>query len=358
MSVPANAIVAAAPWLADARQQLAALRARGAHALLLHGPTGTGKWDCAMAFAGDVLCEVAQPPAPACGNCASCRLVAAGNHPDLRVLVPDALAERRPGGAGAVEDDEAPPAAEPAARSRPSREIKIDQVRELASLSGVTAHRGGARVVVLGPAEALNAPAANALLKGLEEPPADLLFLLVADQVDRCLPTILSRCALVRVPVPPRAQALEWLAGQGAGAGAGQRLLEAGGAPLAVLRAQDTGLPDDLRDALLRLLRQGAALEPAQVASDVPRTVPVRPAVALFQRWGWDYFAYRTGAGLRYHGSEAASFEALARRWRLGAAGAWLESLQRLQALADHPLNPRAAIEGALLEYIVSIRSS
>ncbi len=74
--------------------------------MLLHGPAGTGKWDCAMAFAADVLCESARGPGPACGNCASCRLIGAGNHPDLRVLVPDALAERRPGGAS--DDEDAP----------------------------------------------------------------------------------------------------------------------------------------------------------------------------------------------------------------------------------------------------------
>ncbi len=356
MSAVPGALVADAPWLAEVRQQMVALRARGAHALLLHGPAGTGKWNCAMAFAADVLCETAQPPSAACGNCPSCHLFAAGNHPDLRVVVPDALADRRPG--GVVEEGEAPAPADAAAKSRPSREIKIEQVRELATLSDITAHRGGARVVVLGPAEALNAPAANALLKGLEEPPADLIFVMVADHADRCLPTILSRCALIRVPVPPRAQAVQWLAGQGAEADAVQRLVEAGGAPLAVLRGAESTLSAEVRDALLRLLRQGGALEPAQVASDVPRTVPLGPAVALFQRWGWDYFAYRTGAGVRYHPTDTAAFEALAQRWRLGAAGAWLGNLQRLQALAEHPLNPRLAVEGALLDYIVSIRTS
>jgi DNA polymerase-3 subunit delta' len=359
----AGAVVAGAAWLAEPRDRLAALRARGAHGLLLHGPAGVGKWDLAMAFAVDVLCEratVAQVGEynPACGVCHSCLLMAAGNHPDLRVVVPDALAERRPGNTG--DEAEAALAGEGAAapKTKPSREIKIDQVRDLAALSSVTAHRGGARVVVLGPAETLNLPAANALLKGLEEPPAGMIFVLVADQIDRCLPTILSRCALVRVPVPARAVALDWLRTQARVANAEQRLTEAGGAPLAVLRESEELLSVEVREGLLALLRRGAALEPADVAAQVPRTLPIAGAVALFQRWGWDYFSYRMGGGLRYHPGDAASFEGLVRHWRLPAAGGWLDRLRGLRAVADHPLNPRAAIEGALLDYIESIKQT
>ena len=358
----ANAVVATASWLAGPRERLAALRARGAQGLLLHGPAGVGKWDLAMAFAGEVLCE--QPAqaaqgaaAGACGVCASCRLIAGGSHPDLRVVVPDTLAARRPASAAADDDATALASESPAAaKSKPSHEIKIDQVRDLASLSAITAHRGGARVVVLGPAEALNLPAANALLKGLEEPPPGMIFVLVTDQIDRCLPTILSRCALVRVPVPARALALAWLSGLPGLENAAQRLTEAGGAPMAVLRESDDRLSPDVRDGLLGLLRRGAALEGADVAGQVPRTLPIAGAVALFQRWGWDYFSYRMGGGLRYHPGEEASFKALARQWQLEAAASWMDQLRTLRAVAEHPLNPRAAVEGALLDYIRSIR--
>jgi len=347
--------VAALPWHAAPRTRLAALRARGAHALLLHGPAGVGKWDLASSFARDVLCEHAVAPARACGVCASCVLLAAGNHPDLRIIVPDALAHRRPGLLAEEEEAAESGAEAAAAKGKPSREIKIDQVRELASLTGVSAHRGGARVVVLGPAEALNAPAANALLKGLEEPPPQALFVLVSDQIDRCLPTIVSRCALVRVAIPPRAMALSWLQGQGMDSEAAQRLTEAGGAPLAALDAGARALAPELRASLLELLRRGAALTPADIVSEVPRTIPISASVALFQRWVWDYFSYRLGGGLRYHPGDAASFEALSRHWTLRAASGWVDALRALQAVADHPLNARVAIEGLLLGYINSI---
>ncbi len=345
------------PWHQAPRATLAALRERGSHALLLHGPVGTGKWDLAMSFAHDLLCERGSPSTTACGACPSCVLLAAGNHPDLRVVVPEAMAARRPGAAMDSEEATEVGAEASSARAKPSREIKIDQVRELASLTAMSTHRGGCRVIVLAPAESLNLPAANALLKSLEEPPEETVFLLVSDQMDRCLPTIVSRCALVRVVAPPRAIALQWLHAQGLGADAAQRLTEAGGAPLAAMRTDDQALTADLHASLLHLLRRGASLEAADVAADVPRTVPIGAAVALFQRWGWDYFAFRTGCALRYHPGDAASFEALSRYWTLRAASNWIDRLRDLRAVAEHPLNARAAIEGLLLEYIGSIAS-
>ena len=349
------------PWLAPARSALAALAARGVHAMLLHGPSGTGKWNLALSFARDVLCEQARPPAPACGHCHSCLLFAAGNHPDLRVTVPDALAHRRPAPSteeaeeGAVEGEEAGREGG-RTKARPSREIRLVQVQELAALAGLSAHRGGTRVVVLGPAESLNDESANALLKGLEEPPPDSLFVLVSDQLDRCLPTIVSRCALVRVALPAQEAALAWLQAQGlASTMAATRLAAAGGAPLRALADDAAQSEGEVLATLLGLLRRGPTLTPAEVAAAVPRTVVIGSAVDLFQRWAWDYFSYRLGGTVRYHPDAVASFTALSRHWSSQAAGAWVDSLLSLKAVAEHPLNARSAVEGALLEYISSV---
>ena len=95
----------------------------------------------------------------------------------------------------------------------------------------ISSHRGGRRVVLLLPAEALNASASNALLKMLEEPPPGTTFLAVSDQLDAVLPTILSRCVLLRAPNPSRAQSVAWLRSIGVER-AEARLAEAGGAPV------------------------------------------------------------------------------------------------------------------------------
>ncbi len=92
-----------------------------------------------------------------------------------------------------------------------SRQIRIEQVRELAQELALTSHQGGYKVGVLSPADVLNRFAANALLKTLEEPPPRTVLMLVATQPSRLPATILSRCQRVRIPSPSRAEALSWL---------------------------------------------------------------------------------------------------------------------------------------------------
>src|SRR6185503_11083995 len=92
-----------------------------------------------------------------------------------------------------------------------SKQLRIEQVRELAEELSLTSHQGGYKVGILSPADSLNRFAANALLKTLEEPPPQTLLILVASQPSRLPPTILSRCQKLRVRAPTRAESLEWL---------------------------------------------------------------------------------------------------------------------------------------------------
>jgi DNA polymerase-3 subunit delta' len=293
------------------------------HALLLHGPRGIGKHRLAEAFAAYLLCE--SPRAGlACGQCAGCQLIAADNHPDLRRLVPEAdQPEREP-----ADGEEAEPAQRESRTRKPSREILIDQVRAIGEFLALSAHRGGRRVVLLSPAEALNGPAANAILKLLEEPPADAVFIAVSDELDAVLPTITSRCVLVRAQAPRREEALAWLREQGA-EDAETRLAEAGGAPIGLEPgAQDDEdarrLDPDLRQTLLKLLARGGTLSAAEVAGAVPKDIPVAEAIRLFQRWGWDLLAERLAARVRYYPEERKARRPFVRR--AGAVGLWLRS--------------------------------
>src|SRR6185312_6892575 len=92
-----------------------------------------------------------------------------------------------------------------------SKQLRIEQVRELAEELALTSHQGGYKIGILSPADSLNRFAANALLKTLEEPPPRTLLILVASQPSRLPPTILSRCQKLRVQPPKRAESLEWL---------------------------------------------------------------------------------------------------------------------------------------------------
>lgn len=175
------------------------------HAVLIQGPEGVGKLALAERLAGRLLCESPTELSDACGRCEGCRWVRAGTHPDLRRLEPDALAEN------AASAEESERESRGARRAKPSIEIRVDQVRELSDFLYLGSHRGRRRVAIVHPAEAMNVHAANALLKGLEEPPAGAMFLLVSHHPARLLPTIRSRCVVVSVARPEQSAALAWL---------------------------------------------------------------------------------------------------------------------------------------------------
>jgi DNA polymerase-3 subunit delta' len=217
------------------------------HALLIHGAQGVGKLALAEKIAQLLLCEAKDAARKPCGACDGCRWYAVRSHPDFRRLEPEALAPQPD--VAEEEEGEAP-----ARRGKPSLEIKIDQVRELADFLNIGSHRGGLRIALVHPAEEMNVNAANALLKALEEPPAGAVFLLVSHRPARLLPTIRSRCVAIPVAIPRREAALQWLAAQGM-RDADRWLAYAGGAPVRALDYAD-------KAALIeRMLSAPAAVE-------------------------------------------------------------------------------------------------
>ena len=173
------------PWQTDAWSMLCGAReaAKLGHAWVLCGRAGTGKSLFAQRFAQLALCEGATAVLSPCGDCRSCHLFRAGNHPDFRRVAP-------------LDD---------------ARSIGIDQVRELGDFFALTTHYGKAKLALFQPADALTKAAANALLKLLEEPPALGLFVLVTDQLERLPPTIRSRCQRLTLDRINPAQGLNWL---------------------------------------------------------------------------------------------------------------------------------------------------
>ncbi len=305
-------------------RKLAAWSDRLPHALLLHGPRGIGKLQLAERFAQFLLCEGRASASVPCGRCDGCRWIAAGNHPDLRILEPEAIA-RRP----LAEDDEAEEKGTKAKR-KPSIEIRIEQVRQLDDFVHMGSHRGKRRVVIIHPAEDMNVPTANALLKNLEEPPAGAVFLLVAHRPARLLPTIRSRCVQLAVPAPDAAAAARWLEAQGVEDAAGW-LAFAGGAPLRAL--EYAGGEHGARiTAWRKALSSGDpdALEAGRDRDDMELLVD------FLQKYALDGALAAIGAAPKYgRGPQATGGPAL-RQWLACA-----RDLGRHRALARHPLNPK-----------------
>jgi DNA polymerase-3 subunit delta' len=303
------------PWNAPILESLKRRLDTLPHALLLHGPRGVGKLELAETIAQLLLCEHADLSRRPCGTCEGCRWFISGNHPDLRRLEPEALAKTPP----AAEGEEAGPVT----RTKPSLEIKVDQVRDLAAFLNVGSHRGRRRVALVHPAEDMTASAANALLKGLEEPPAGALFVLVTHRPARLLPTIRSRCVAIAVPAPAEAPALAWLEGQGVKAG--QRWLRyAGGAPLLALECAQAA------ESLDRLTE--AVRSRAQIAVD--DRSQLEALAETLQKFAMDQALAAFGAAAKY---------GLAKPGRPGAR-AWLAFARAMgenRALTRHPVNAR-----------------
>lgn len=310
------------PWLEPVLQQ--ALAPSRSHALLLHADAGAGALELALTLAQAWLCE--SPSAASsrrpCGACPACRLVQAYTHPDLFVAVPEDIALAR--GIPVDHDD----------KRKPSRQIRIDEVRRALDWVVTTSGRGRAKVLVLHPATALNAVSASALLKTVEEPPAGVRIVLTAEDPARLLPTLLSRCQRLRLAPPPEPQALAWLQGRGV-ADARVLLAAAGGLPLEALRMYEAGI-DAVRWAAL------------------PQAVR-RADVSCFDGWGvprvvdtllklcHDAMARAAGGATRYFPAQAVPARAAWPR----LAG-WHRQLLELARQAEHPWN-----EGLLLESLL-----
>lgn len=311
----------------DTYGRLVAWLDRLPHALMLHGPKGIGKLQLAERFAQRLLCESVGSGAEPCGVCDGCRWSLAGNHPDLRIVEPDAIARTM-----APDDGEdGAPAKTGKAKSRPSIEIRIEQVRALDDFLHVGSHRGKRRVAIIHPAEDMNTPTANALLKNLEEPPAGAFFLLVAHRPARLLPTIRSRCVQVPVPPPDAAIAARWLEAQGVRDAAGW-LAFAGGAPLRALEyASEEGRGARIA-AWRKALESGASesIEPGGEREDLELLVD------LVQKYALDAALACAGADPKYGIRTPRAGDASLRQWLACA-----RDLGHCRALARHPLNPR-----------------
>jgi DNA polymerase-3 subunit delta' len=333
------------PWQEASWPQLQLLRQRMPHAILFHGAAGIGKSDFIERFAQGLLCEAVLPDGHACGQCASCGWFSQQNHPDYRRVRPEAL-EDEPAAEGEEGEGESKKTAK--STKAPSKEIKIEQIRALADFMNISTHRQGLRVVVLYPAEALNMPASNALLKTLEEPPPGTVFLLASNSLDRLLPTILSRCRKFALPMPSHAEALAWLKAQGV-ADADSWLREQGGAPLAAMAQAEVGNRDDL-EVLLQLLAR-PSVEGALKVADKLQKVPLSAQVSWLQRWLYDVFSYKLAGNIRYYPRYQKELASLADRIHVSRLLAAIKGANERRATADHPLSPKLFLEDMLLDY-------
>lgn len=320
-----------APWIATQRQALAR---QGGHALLLEGPSGLGQYALALELARTWLCEDPQDHGP-CGQCASCHAIDVRTHADLCVLMPETvmldLDWPLPEKAQQEIDDK---------KRKASKEIRVDALRDAVEFAQRTSARGRGKLVLVYPAERMNAIAANTLLKTLEEPAAALRFVLASEAAHQLLPTIRSRCLSHTQAWPAPEAALAWLQAQEVAAADAPVLLRAaGGRPEDALRWARAGLT----------ARQWSGLPQALARGEVAALADWSPAQAIdaLQKVCHDLLSVAAGGAPRFF--SPADLPAPVAPDVLQTLAAWWRELSDALRTAEHPFNT-----GLMMEALVS----
>ena len=314
-----------APWIA---RQTSHLLAQRGHAWLLQGPSGLGQYELALSTVSAWLCE--KPTAQgACGDCPSCHAVAVRTHADLAVLMPETVMIEL----GWPLSEKAQDDIDKKTR-KPSKEIRVDAMRDAVEFSQRTDARGRGKAVLVFPAERMNTITANALLKTLEEPPGDVRFVLATEAAHMLLPTIRSRCLAHTMIWPQSDEALTWLSRQGVPTTVAQALLRsAGGRPTDVMRQSEAGLSPDWWAALPKAMREGNARHLADLSPS--------QAIDALQKLCHDLVLRESGAAPRFfelkqlppsHASAAVLTE-------------WFKRLMQSARTAEHPFNAGLMLE-------------
>ena len=331
---------------------LNARRERLPHALLLTGQRGIGKFDLARRFAESLLCEQPLPTHEACGQCLACGWLAQGNHPDFRLLQPEAFADETPESAS-----------EATKKKQASKQITIDQVRALDDFLHVGTHRHGHRVVLVNPAEAMNRATANSLLKSLEEPTQGSIFILVTSEFERLLPTIRRRCQVLPVPVPPTERSLAWLRAAGVGDGE-QWLALAGGSPL-FATSLEASEERTLLDALLAEIARGPRIDPLAAAAALDKSIkadkhlsPLKRLLDWTQKWLLDLLLVCAAQEPRYFVSQATTLKRLAQTTSTFELLAFQRKTLQYRTQCEQPLNSRLFLEAFFLNYAAAFNRS
>ena len=327
MSAPATA-----PWIAAQATQLLAQRG---HAWLLAGPSGLGQYNLALALAQAWLCS-APTPQGACGTCGSCHAIEVRTHADLCVLMPETvmLALGWPLGDKAQSDIDDK-------KRKPSKEIRVDAMRDAVEFSQRTSARGGAKAVLVFPAERMNNITANALLKTLEEPPGDVKFVLATDAAHQLLPTIRSRCLGHSMCWPSTEESLSWLQGQGVPADQARVTLRAaGGRPEdALMYCQGGQAGGSFAAAWVRLPKAMAQGDGSVLKDWTPAQV-----VDALHKLCHDILALKAGASPRFFDASD-----LPTSGTLTSLTVWSRALAATRRTVEHPFNA-----GLMMEALVA----
>jgi DNA polymerase-3 subunit delta' len=319
---------------AVAALQRALAQGRRAHAYLFVGPPQVGKRTLALELAKALNCEGPEPP---CQDCNPCRRIAAGIHTDVQVVGVDAS----DGG--------------------PHKDIRIQQIRDIERAVSLRPFEGRCRVVIIVPADAMNEEAQNAFLKTLEEPPPDVVFVLVASRPEALRATIRSRCQRLDFSPLPVSQLEEALRERWAVASGDAQLLarlSRGRPGWAIAAHQDEEMMRVRHEALMdvRTLPERTIQERFAYASEVgsrfsrDRTT-VLAVLDLWREWWRDILLLSSGGQDAITNLDLSDIlKAEASRYDPRQVVGFLRSLTATKRRLEENANPRLALEVLMLD--------
>jgi DNA polymerase-3 subunit delta' len=317
------------PWLQDAWNAIHKNK-KLPHALIFKGKEGIGKHDFAMTFTKSYLCQSPLPNYLPCETCVSC-IWFPESHPDFKHIAP-------------VESDDDESSKRKTVRKK---NIVIDQIRELSEYLELSAHQDkGRRIVLIEPADLLNQAASNALLKILEEPPENTLFILVTSQAQKLIATIRSRCQLLDFRGPSLEEARLFLNAEKITYD--ESLLSfVGGSPFSAIKELENQ-PE--RDTITQLLAQGHHIDVTKVNYGI-LTQGLDWTLNIIQKWTFDLLLSFHTQQSCYFKKEEMCIHSQAKQINLDALLLFTNELNALKKIASHPINQELQLQNIFIKF-------
>lgn len=306
------------PWQENDYKYLLQLKSRLPHAILLHGPKGIGADKVAYAFVQSLLCNESGVDDKACGKCNACLVFNDDSHPDFYVLAPD--------------EDE--------------KSISIAAVRAAVDFLSLTTHLSNYKIVLIEDANLLNLNSANALLKVLEEPSKQAVFILLSDNIQHLLPTIISRCHKYQLATPDTTTAKKFLEAKDI-SNADFWLNYNHNCPLFETEIDETQL-----ERLVRGLSEPSVENIYGLTIEFDgKTVSSGFVLDFLAKWITDLVSYKLSGEFNYFQQYASMIEPLINKLQVNKAFYLHDKVNFLSKWSTHPLNFRLQIENLLFQY-------
>ena len=300
------------------------------HALIFKGKEGIGKYNFAVKFAKSYLCQKTLSNHLPCEACSSCEWFP-DVHPDFKHIAPienedDELSKRK---------------------TVRKKNILIDQIRELSEYLELSVHQEkGRRVVLIERADSLNHAASNALLKILEEPPENTLFILVTSQTQKLIATIRSRCQLLDLRSPSLDEAKTFLIDQKI-IHEDSLLSYTGGSPFIAIKELEN---QSEREMIIQLLSQGHNIDITKVNYAI-LTQGLDWTLNVIQKWVFDLLLSLHAQQNYYFKKEEKRIQSQAKQINLDNLLLFTNELNELKKIASHPINQELQLQNIFIKY-------